>query len=165
VGERRDVGNEDFEKKYFRQFPTPKKFEQDLNNYLYQVYRYSILPGLLHYEDRNSMAFSIETRLPFLDYRLVEYAFTLPLEKKIKEGVTKVVLRNAMKSILPEEVRNRKDKMGFVTPEGIWFRTNLKTQIREIISSKSFRERGFLIQTRLRRFSTTIAMERLRIVQ
>jgi len=142
---KKDIGwsTEGLRKRYLRNTPETQKFTEDLNNYLYQVYRYAILPGLLHYEDRNSMAFSIETRLPFLDYRLVEYAFALPLDQKIKGGVTKVVLRNAMKNILPEEVRNRKDKMGFVTPEGIWFRTLLKGQIRDLISSKSFAERGY----------------------
>jgi asparagine synthase (glutamine-hydrolysing) len=135
---------EDFQNKYFRNFPRSVKFEDDLNNYLYHIFRSMSLPGLLHYEDRNSMAFSLETRLPFLDYRLVEYVFSLPSEQKIKEGVTKVVLRNAMKGTLPEEVRDRKDKMGFVVPQDIWFRKVLSDPIREIIRSKSFAERGFL---------------------
>jgi asparagine synthase (glutamine-hydrolysing) len=132
-----------FQKRYFRYFSRPRRFGNDLDNYLYQIFRSTALPGLLHYEDRNSMAFSIETRLPFLDYRLVEFVFGLPMSQKIKEGKTKVVLRNAMKNILPEEVRNRRDKMGFVTPEDIWFRTVLRNQIYEIISSKSFAERGY----------------------
>jgi asparagine synthase (glutamine-hydrolysing) len=89
------------------------------------------------------MAFSIETRLPFLDYQLVEYIFSLPPDQKIKDGVTKVVLRNAMKGTLPEEVRNRKDKMGFVTPEDIWFRTDLKERIEQILDSKEFAERDY----------------------
>ena len=99
------------------------------------------------------MAFSIETRLPFLDYRLVEYVFSLPSHQKIKGGVTKVILRNAMKDILPEEVRKRKDKMGFVTPEGIWFATSLKNQIYEIISSRSFAERGYFNIAEVGKFS------------
>jgi asparagine synthase (glutamine-hydrolysing) len=134
---------EGFAKKYLRRFPKPVKLDNDLNNYLYQIFRYTTLPGLLHYEDRNSMAFSIETRLPFLDYRLVEYLFSLPSDQKITWGTTKVVLRNAMKDILPEEVRNRRDKMGFVTPEDIWFRTILRNPIGDIINSKSFADRGY----------------------
>ena len=134
---------EGFRKKYLRSFPLPAKFEDDLNNYLYQSFRSTTLPGLLHYEDRNSMAFSLETRLPFLDYRLIEFVFSLPIEQKIKGGVTKVVLRNAMEGILPEEIRNRMDKMGFVTPDGIWFRTALRDQIGQILSSRSFAERGY----------------------
>ena len=134
---------EGFAKKYLRRFPKPAKLDNDLNNYLYQIFRYTTLPGLLHYEDRNSMAFSIETRLPFLDYRLIEYLFSLPSDQKITWGTTKVVLRNAMMDILPEEVRNRRDKMGFVTPEDIWFRTILRNPISDIINSKSFTDRGY----------------------
>ena len=134
---------EGFRKKYSRHFPKPVKFTGDLNNYLYHIFRFMSLPGLLHYEDRNSMAFSVEARLPFLDYRLIEYIFSLPMEQKLKEGVTKVILRNAMKGALPEEVRNRMDKMGFATPEDLWFRKILREDVSEIVGSKSFAERGY----------------------
>ena len=133
---------ESFKKKYYRSVTKPNRFENELNNYLYHIFRSAVLPGLLHYEDRNSMAYSIETRLPFLDYRLVELVFGLPMEFKIREGVTKIVLRKAMEGVLPEEVRNRMDKMGFVTPEADWFKTTLRDHIREIFNSKSFSERG-----------------------
>ena len=89
------------------------------------------------------MAFSLEARLPFLDYRLVEFAFSLPVEQKIRGGVSKAILRNSMRGILPEAVRTRKDKMGFVTPEAIWFRTALRDTVTEIIDSKSFSDRGY----------------------
>ena len=109
------------------------------------MFRFTSLPALLHYEDRNSTAFSLEARVPFLDYRLVEFMFSLPTEEKIKNGVTKVILRDAMKGVLPEQIRNRTDKMGFVTPEDIWFRTVLKDQIYQIINSKSFANRGYFL--------------------
>ncbi|MBR9817220.1 MAG: asparagine synthase (glutamine-hydrolyzing) [Rhodospirillales bacterium] len=80
------------------------------------------LPMLLHWEDRNSMAHSVEARVPFLDYRLVEFAFSLSDDLKIRKGMTKAVLRHAMAGVLPEKVRNRIDKLGFVTPEEIWMR-------------------------------------------
>ncbi|MFA6662676.1 MAG: asparagine synthase (glutamine-hydrolyzing) [Bacilli bacterium] len=80
------------------------------------------LPSLLHWEDRNSMAHSVESRVPFLDYRLVEYVMSLPEEYRIHEGVTKRVLREAMTGILPERVRMRMDKMGFYTAEEHWLR-------------------------------------------
>src|SRR3972149_2673095 len=96
------------------------------------------------------MAFSLEARLPFLDFRLVEYLFSLPSDLKIKGGVSKLILRNAMEGVLPEEVRDRKDKMGFATPEDIWFRTVLKRLINEIINSKSFSERGFFDMNKLK---------------
>ena len=143
---------EDFEKKYFRSFPTPGNLEDELNNYLYRLFRFFALPGLLHYEDRNSMAYSIETRLPFLDYRLVEYLFSLPPEQKIKEGVTKVILRRAMEGVLPEQVRNRTDKIGFITPEGLWLRTVLRDKIDELLGSKSFAERGYFEVNRVKDF-------------
>ena len=80
------------------------------------------LPKLLHWEDRNSMAHSIESRVPFLDYRLVEFALGLPDEFKLSEGITKRVMREGMEGILPEPIRTRMDKKGFVTPEAIWLR-------------------------------------------
>jgi asparagine synthase (glutamine-hydrolysing) len=132
-----------FRERYLRILPRPDKFRDSLNDYLYQMFRFTSLPGLLHYEDRNSMAFSVEARLPFLDYRLVEYLFSLPSEQKIKEGVTKVILRKALKGVLPEEIRDRHDKMGFVTPEDIWFRTTLRDPIHQIINSKTFADRGY----------------------
>jgi asparagine synthase (glutamine-hydrolysing) len=83
------------------------------------------LPMLLHWEDRNSMAHSVESRVPFLDYRLVEFAYSLDDTLKIQQGQTKAVLREAMRGILPEPIRTRQDKMGFVTPELQWMRHDL----------------------------------------
>lgn len=80
----------------------------------------SSLPMLLRYEDRNSMAHSIESRTPFLDYRLVEHCLNLPAAYKIHRGWTKRVLREAMKGILPEQIRSRVDKIGFATAEEVW---------------------------------------------
>jgi asparagine synthase (glutamine-hydrolysing) len=101
------------------------------------------LPALLHYEDRNSMAFSVEARVPFLDHRLVEWLVCLPPELKLRHGVTKVVLREAMAGILPEPVRLRTDKMGFVTPEDQWLRVDLRPQIEAVLASDSFRSRSY----------------------
>ena len=76
------------------------------------------LPSLLRYEDRNSMAHSIEARVPFLDHRLVELAFRLPGESKVRGADTKRVLREAMKGVLPEPIRTRRDKLGFRADPG-----------------------------------------------
>jgi asparagine synthase (glutamine-hydrolysing) len=76
------------------------------------------LPSLLRYEDRNSMAHSIEARVPFLDHRLVELAFRLPIESKVRGADTKRVLREAMKGVLPEPIRTRRDKLGFRADPG-----------------------------------------------
>jgi asparagine synthase (glutamine-hydrolysing) len=78
------------------------------------------LPHLLKYEDKNSMKNSIETRLPFLDYRLVEYAFSINPELKIKNGWTKYILRKSAQEKLPEKVVWRKNKIGFESPDKIW---------------------------------------------
>lgn len=78
------------------------------------------LPSLLRYEDRNSMAHSVESRLPFLDYRLVEFTLGLPDTFKVKDGTTKRILRHVMQKELPAEIWNRKDKIGFATPENSW---------------------------------------------
>jgi len=110
---------------------------------LYHFLTYERLPSLLRFEDRNSMAFSIESRLPFLDYRLVEFCFSLPPEQKIRNGIGKIVLRNALKKILPQAVGERIKKIGFSTPENVWFRNGCRMQIEEIINSRSFRERGY----------------------
>ena len=100
------------------------------------------LEHLLKWEDRNSMCFSLESRVPFLDYRLVEKTLALPSEKVIHKGYTKYILREAMKGVLPEEIRLRQDKVGFGTPQDEWFRTaKFEDFIKQIITSKGFRER------------------------
>jgi asparagine synthase (glutamine-hydrolysing) len=78
------------------------------------------LPALLRYEDRNSMAFGIETRVPFLDYRLVELAVRLPDRLRVNRGLTKIVLRRAMADRVPQAILDRRDKIGFATPQGHW---------------------------------------------
>jgi asparagine synthase (glutamine-hydrolysing) len=90
---------------------------------LNQVYEHS-LPMLLHNADRMSMAHSIESRLPFLDYRLVEYILSLQDCYKINRGKTKYILREALKHILPHKIVTRFDKMGFVTPEAYWMKNH-----------------------------------------
>ena len=79
------------------------------------------LQKYLRWEDRNSMAHSVESRIPFLDYRLVEFVHTLPLDYLDAPNYSKKILVEALKGILPEKVRNRKDKKGFITPEQRWF--------------------------------------------
>jgi asparagine synthase (glutamine-hydrolysing) len=119
------------------------KYADRLSSKLLSDLTVTKLPALLHYEDRNSMAFSIESRVPFLDYRLVEYAASLPLSRKVCNGMTKVVLRDAMKGVIPESIRKRRDKMGFVTPEEVWMKTVLKDWARDILMSDSFRSRKY----------------------
>ena len=113
------------------------------------------LPELLRYEDRNSMAHSLEARVPFLDYRLVELAFSLPGAELIRGGWTKDVVRRALSDLLPPVVRNRRDKLGFVTPERRWLRGKLGDLAADVFASRSFADRGWVdaaaAQDRLRR--------------
>jgi asparagine synthase (glutamine-hydrolysing) len=110
---------------------------------LYRSLAFDPLPSLLRFDDRNAMAHSIESRVPFLDYRLVEFCFALPAEQKIKDGVTKVILRRAMAGILPEDVRLRQDKLGFSTPQDTWLREPLAPWLREVLTSLEFRGRPY----------------------
>jgi asparagine synthase (glutamine-hydrolysing) len=87
------------------------------------------LTMLLHWEDRNSMAHGIEARVPFLDHRLVEFSIALGDNHKIVHGDTKRVLRRAMSGILPQQIVNRRDKLGFATPEQTWFRGPLRSAV------------------------------------
>ena len=119
------------------------RYNGHLDQSLYHFLTFERLPSLLRYEDRNSMAFSIESRLPFLDYRLVEFCFSLPSDQKIRNGSGKIVLRNALNGILPQVVQERIKKIGFATPEATWFRTVCRKEIEQIIDAQSFRERGY----------------------
>jgi asparagine synthase (glutamine-hydrolysing) len=105
------------------------------SNVLYQFFFLNNLPSLLRYEDRNSMAFSVEARVPFLDHRLVDFVFSLPFDLKVRHGYTKRVLRDAMAGTLPEKIRMRARKMGFATPERRWQSGVLQALIREAIAS------------------------------
>ncbi|NOT76627.1 MAG: asparagine synthase (glutamine-hydrolyzing) [Cyclobacteriaceae bacterium] len=103
--------------------------ENDIRNLSITEIEQSSIPYQLHSEDRNSMLFSIESRLPFLDHRLVEYVIGLPSSYKIRDGYTKAVLRDAIYE-LPESIRTRKDKMGFVAPDEVWIKEN-KEKVRQ----------------------------------
>jgi asparagine synthase (glutamine-hydrolysing) len=87
---------------------------------------HACLPHLLKFEDRNSMWHSIETRLPFIDYRLVEFAHSINPTIKIKDGWTKYVLRKGTNDILPDAIRWRKIKFGFESPDKIWLKDKNK---------------------------------------
>jgi asparagine synthase (glutamine-hydrolysing) len=89
------------------------------------------LPVLLRHEDRNSMAWSVETRVPFLDHRLVEFLLGLPVEFNLRSGQTKALLRRAFSGALPEAVLNRRDKMGYATPQSVWMQGPLGVRMLE----------------------------------
>src|SRR5205823_12600419 len=82
---------------------------------------YTSLPGLLRFADRDSMAHSRELRLPFLDRRVAEFALSLPAEFLYRDGVTKRVLRDAVRGLVPAGVLEKREKLRFETPEDSWF--------------------------------------------
>jgi asparagine synthase (glutamine-hydrolysing) len=128
------LGNKQKDWSHFDRYKSGK-----LNEFHFALMNYSSLPTLLHYEDRNSMAHSIESRVPFLDHRLVELLFSMPDDFKINKGWTKFVLREAMEGILPKEIQWRTDKKGFVTPgEVLWLRGCLSHLLELDYSSLSF---------------------------
>lgn len=98
--------------------------------------RFSV-PVLTHYEDRMSMAWSKEIRLPFLDYRLMDWLIPLEIERKLCKGWTKFILRKAMEPFLPPKIVWRKDKQGFVCAENEWLRKELRAQVEDHFSSES----------------------------
>tara|TARA_Y100001970_G_scaffold284990_1_gene403572 strand:+ start:2684 stop:4510 length:1827 start_codon:yes stop_codon:yes gene_type:complete len=101
------------------------------------------LEHLLKWDDRNSMRFSVESRVPFLDYRIVEKTLSLQTNQIIKNGINKYILRQAMKGIVPEQILNRHDKVGFETPQDSWLRKDIfKNMILDIINSDSFLNRN-----------------------
>ncbi len=103
------------------------------------------LEHLLKWEDRNSMWFSLESRVPFLDYRLVERVLATPGDLVIHNGMTKHLLRESMKGILPEKIRLRRDKIGFDTPQDEWFRTpEWKEIVFEVLRSDTFKKRNLV---------------------
>ncbi len=105
------------------------------------------LPALLRYEDHNSMAWSVESRTPFLDYKFVEFTMGLPARYVYKNGVRKHILREAMHNIIPEAIENRRDKMGFVTPEELWLKEEGKDWFLTEIDKACVQFEGTLLNT------------------
>jgi asparagine synthase (glutamine-hydrolysing) len=114
-----------------------------LSNFLYNMMHSTSIQTLLHYEDRMAMAHGVESRVPFLDHRLVELAFSLPSSYKIKPPVGKYVHREAMKDNIPPAIYNRKDKAIFSTPfYSGWMKGKLSEYISDIFASEEFKQRG-----------------------
>jgi asparagine synthase (glutamine-hydrolysing) len=108
----------------------------------------TLLPALLQVEDRMSMAHGLESRVPFLDHKLVEFAATIPADIKFKDGEMKHIFREVVRPVLPEAIMNRKDKMGFPTPVVEWMTGDAKEFIHDILSSNRALSRD-LVNNRL----------------
>lgn len=101
----------------------------------------TLLPALLQVEDRVSMAHGLESRVPFLDHPIVEFAATIPADVKFKDGTMKQILKNAMRPVLPDSIVDRKDKMGFPTPITEWLKKEAHEFAQDVFSSQQARTR------------------------
>lgn len=100
----------------------PDRWGSDIVDHTLKNIQYG-MQQLLRYEDRNSMAFSVEARVPYLDHRVVEYFLGMPSKEKISDGYLKYNLRKAMSTYLPASIAWKKGKLGFVTPQSEWRNT------------------------------------------
>lgn len=132
--------SEDLTKYFIDEDSSP--IEMTLSHALKQSVVSAPLPLYLRIEDRNSMAHSVEARLPFLDYRLVSFVSALSDDWKVRGPWNKYVLREGMRGRIPESVRARVDKMGFPTASKKWFAHDLYEPLRDILGSQAVRERG-----------------------
>lgn len=106
---------------FFLVAPTPSvPLKSGFRPYANHMLSQGILPALLQFEDRNSMAHSVESRVPFLDHRLVDFTMSLPAGFKIRGGIRKALLRAAVSDILPKKIAKRYDKIGFKPPQHDW---------------------------------------------
>jgi len=121
-----------------------------VNQNLYNDFHLTLLPSILRNYDRCSMAHGIEVRMPFMDWRLVTFAFGLPAESKIGAGYTKRVLRDAMTGIMPERVRKRINKIGFNSPMIEWFNGGMSQMIHKIVNHRLWLESPFWEGPKLR---------------
>ncbi|EID4391640.1 asparagine synthase (glutamine-hydrolyzing) [Vibrio vulnificus] len=133
-------------KKFTKNFVAKRNlitnFDFDLNEVLIKDLNTDLIT-LIHYSDRVSMAHSIESRMPFMDYRLIEFLATVPACYKLRKGWTKYLARLAFDKKLPDEIVWRKDKMGWPIPEAHWFYKTLSGWVLEKLSSNQSLEEHF----------------------
>ncbi|MCC6752447.1 MAG: asparagine synthase (glutamine-hydrolyzing) [Saprospiraceae bacterium] len=123
----------------------PPRWSDDLlENALHASVVRTHLPHMLRWEDRNSMAHSVEARVPLLDHRLVELAFRIPGNLKIHQGIQKFILREAVRGLVPEAVLQRTDKIGFATPTVDWTLGSLRDDIADTLHSTGFLSRSWV---------------------
>lgn len=139
----KSILNDKFVKKY-ENYSSRKK-SNSLTERLKNDLFFDCIPALLRYEDKNAMAHSLESRVPFLDNNLVDFILSLEPEFRIKNGWNKWIMREALRGLLPEKIRTRRKKVGFTTPEISWMRKSAK-EIKTIFESESFKKRSYFNQ-------------------
>ena len=122
--------------------PGYGRSQSDLKERLLQDLLTYSLPCLLRYEDRNSMAFSIESRVPYLDQEFVDHILSLPEDAIVREGWSRWILREALAGTLPEKIRRRRWKVGFTTPEMRWIKAR-RAAFTSLYQSPSFQARPY----------------------
>lgn len=125
-------------KKVYLKKPSLLHIGYSLNDQLHQDITRLSLPLLLRYEDRNSMAFGVEARVPFVDHELVEWLIKLPSDMRLYHGWTKRILRESLSDVLPLKVKCRKIKPGSLTPQTKWLSGPLKSWVLEILQSPNY---------------------------
>lgn len=119
--------------------------KEDVHSYINKMMYFDIkgsLPALLQVEDRTSMSVGIESRLPLLDYRIAELLATIPPNVKFHGGKSKALFKKSIKNIIPSEILERKDKMGFPVPLSDWYQDSLKDFVSDTLLSDKARSRG-----------------------
>jgi asparagine synthase (glutamine-hydrolysing) len=104
----------------------------------------TLLPALLQVEDRVSMAHSLESRVPLLDHRLIELAATIPADVKFKDGEMKHVFKRSLRSVVPDQILDRTDKMGFPVPLSEWLGDGAREYVADILSTREARSRELI---------------------
>jgi asparagine synthase (glutamine-hydrolysing) len=135
--------NKEFIKMNYDHYKSDWKFSfkgNNFNRYLINTISYKTLNNILHYEDISSMLQSIEIRSPFMDYRMMEFGFSIPNDLKFKKGVTKIIQRETIGKMLPDSITKNRKKIGFNTPFTEYFSNDpdFKSYILGTINSKSF---------------------------
>ena len=126
-------------------------FTSYLKNRTFQDIFQETAPCCLRAEDRQAAAYGLEHFDPFFDYRLLEFMFRVPGSMKIRDGVTKILLREAMRGVLPEETRGRIKKTGWNAPAHVWFSGAKLDWVRDTIASREFGARGIYARAELER--------------
>jgi asparagine synthase (glutamine-hydrolysing) len=138
--------NKDFVRSNFAHYKPAYQFSfqgNNFNNYLLKQIKYEGLIQILHYEDISSMSQSIEVRSPFMDYRMMEFAFSIPNDLKFKDGITKVIQRETIGKMLPNVITKNRKKIGFRVPfnEYLSKDPSFRNWVADLLNSRSFYEK------------------------
>lgn len=140
-----NLNKDNIKKKFLDKFNYKCINDEDIFNKMLHFDLENSLQGLLHVEDRVSMAWGVESRVPLLNHILIEYLASIPEKNKINPSNMKFLLKKSCLDILPEEILNRKDKMGFPVPINDWIKNNeLNVFFKNLMSSLKNRDLPFL---------------------